>query len=176
MKRFSVVAAALLILGLASSVFAGTKEFGKGSLFVTPQVEFNSYTVPFGVSMEYGVTRNIGVGGTAMFWLWSDRYWSNTVIALSADAAYHFTQLDVDKLDLFAGASLGFLIYSWSWKSGYGSGIDGSSGSSGRGLSAFLAARYFFTPKIAVCLKTNFLIVGSWRGVGGVLGVTIRLK
>jgi len=176
MKRFSVIAVALLILGLASSAFAGTKEFGQGSFFITPQVGLNSYAVPFGVSMEYGVTRNIGVGGTAMFWLWSDRYWSNTVISLSADAAYHFTQLDVDKLDLFAGASLGFSIYSWSWKSGYGAGIDGSSGSSGLWLSPFVAGRYFFTPKIALCLKTYFSIVGSWTGVGGILGVTIRLK
>jgi hypothetical protein len=174
MKKWSATAVILMLLGLGTSAWAA--EFNKGSLLVTPQVGLNSYAIPFGVSVEYGVTPNIGVGATAMFMLWSDEFWTNTVIGLSADAAYHFTQLDVEKLDLFAGASLGFTIYSWSWKSGYDDWLDGSTGASGLYLSPFIAGRYYFSPKIAACLKAYFSIVGSWSGVGGILGVTIRLK
>ncbi len=176
MRRWSSVLVLLFVLALTQSALAGTKEFGKGMLFVTPQIGLNSYTVPFGVSAEYGLTPNIGIGGTAMFWLWSDPYWTNTVVSLSVDGAYHFTKLDVEKLDLFAGGSLGFTIYSWSWKSGYSDWYEGSSGSSGLWISPFLGARYFFSPKIAASLKAYFSIVGSWSGVGGVLGFTIRLK
>lgn len=176
MKKLSATVLTLMLLGLGTSALAGTSEFGKGSFLLTPQVGLNSYTIPFGLSAEYGITPNIGVGATAMFMLWSDQYWTNTVIGLSADAAYHFTQLDVEKLDVFAGASLGFTIYSWSWKSGYDDWLDGSTGSSGLYLSPFVAGRYFFTPKIAACLKAYFSIVGSWSGVGGILGVTIKLK
>lgn len=176
MKRSAPFLSALLLLGLASSALAGTKEFGKGSFFLTPQIGLNTYAVPLGLSIEYGITPNIGVGGTAMFWLWNDEFWTNSLIALSADAAYHFTRIDVEKLDLFAGASLGFTIYSWSWKSGYDDWLEGATGSSGLYLTPFLAARYFFSSKIAVCLKAHFSVLGSWSGVGGVLGVTIKLK
>ena len=176
MKRFAVILAALLVLGLASSASASSEEFAKGSLFLTPQVGITTYAIPFGISAEFGLTPNIGIGATAMFQLWSDEWWSQTLINLSADAAYHFTQLDVEKLDLFAGASLGFSIYSWNWKSGYEDWFEGSTGSSGLYISPFLGARYFFSPKFAASLKTYFSIIGSYAGVGGVLGVTIRLK
>lgn len=176
MKRIGALLTVMLMLGLASSALAKTPEFYKGTMLITPQLGINTYTVPFGVSAEYGLTPNIGLGATTMFWLWGDVAWTNTVISLSADAAYHVTQLKVDKLDLFGGASLGFSIYSWKWKSGYGDLFEGSTGASGLFFSPFVAARYYFSPKFAASLRTYFSLLGSWTGVGGVLGITIRLK
>ncbi len=109
-----------------------------------------------------------------MLWLWSSEYWSNSLIALSADAAYHFTSLDVEKLDAYAGAALGFSIYSWKEKSGFGGDLSGS-GSSGLYLQPFLGARYYVTPSIAVNLRLNVAVLGDWSGVGGYIGVSIPL-
>jgi hypothetical protein len=176
MKRASILAAAFLLLGMTSRVWAGTEEFGKGSLFLTPQLGLNSWTFPFGLNAEYGISSAIGVGGTAMFWLWSEEYWSNTLISLSADAAYYFARFGARMLDLYAGGSVGYSFYSWRWKSGYGGWVTGAPGSSGITVEPFLGARCYFTQKIAASLKLYFALLGDWSGLGGLLGVTIRLK
>ena len=137
-------------------------QFHKGDKFLTPQIGLNSYAVPFGANFEAAITENIGVGGTVMMWIWSH----GTIIMPSVDGAYHFTKLGVDKLDLFAGASLGFAIFSA--KGGYG-------GSSGLYLSPFVAGRYWFFEKMAVSLRLNFSVIGDWTGVGGLLGVTLPI-
>ena len=109
---------------------------------------------------------------------WSDNIFGNrlseTLITPSVDAYYHFTQLDVDKLDLFAGAALGFSIYSFNWD--YQGVDDGNTGTSNIFLSPILGARYYFNEKIAASLKLYISILGNWAGVGGVAGVTIVLK
>jgi hypothetical protein len=166
----------ILVLGifLMSPFFAGAQDFQKEDFYITPQLGINSYTIPFGVSAEYAITENIGIGGTGMLWLWSSEFWSNSLIALSADAAYHFTSLDVDKLDAYAGAALGFSIYSWKEKSGVFGDFSGS-GSSGLYLQPFVGARYYVTESIAVNLRLNAALLGDWSGVGGYIGVSIPL-
>jgi hypothetical protein len=136
--------------------------FQKGDMFLTPQIGLNSWAVPFGVNFEYAMTENIGVGGTVMMWFWSGA----SVILPSVDGAYHFTQLDVDKLDLFAGVGVGFAIYN------AGGGISGSSGIY---VSPFAAGRYWFSEKMGVSLRLNIGIVGDWTGVGGLAGVVFKL-
>ncbi len=165
----SILALFVLILCMSLALAAAPKgkknaqlQFHKGDKFLTPQIGLNSYAIPFGVNFETAITENIGVGGTVMMWLWSH----GTIIMPSADGAYHFTRLDVDKLDLFAGASLGFAIFSA--KEGYG-------GSSGLYLSPFVAGRYWFSEKMAVSLRLNFSVIGDWTGVGGLLGVTFPI-
>jgi hypothetical protein len=165
-KRF-VLASLVLVLCLSlAAAPRGRKtarlQFHQGDKFLTPQIGLNSYTVPLGVNFESAITANIGVGGTVMMWVWSH----GTIIMPSVDGAYHFTQLDADKLDLFAGASLGFAIFSA--KEGYG-------GSSGLYLSPFVAGRYWFSGKMAVSLRLNFSVVGDWKGLGGLLGVTFPI-
>jgi hypothetical protein len=89
------------------------------------------------------------------------------------EADYHFTQLKLDKIDLFAGAALGYTIYSFSSKE---AGFTGSLGSSGIDLGIVLGGRYFFSDKIAVSLRTNGSFIGGWAGFGGAVGVTFKLK
>ncbi|MFC2161055.1 hypothetical protein ACFLRX_05320, partial [Acidobacteriota bacterium] len=131
------------------------------------------YALNFGASLEFGLTENIGVGGTLMLAFWGDTGISYTLITPSAEGYYHFTQLDVDKLDLFAGAALGFSIYSFKADNAW---IGDGTGTGNLFLSPILGGRYYFSEKIAACLKLYISLVGGWSGVGGVLGVTIVLK
>ncbi len=136
--------------------------FSLGGRYLTPQVGINTWAVPFGASFELGLTKNVGVGGTVMMWFWS----SQSVIVPEADVMYHFTSLNVDKLDLFAGAGLGYAIYHSSFAGTLGSGIY---------LDPFVAGRYWVSPKVALSLRLNFGVVGDWTGVGGQLGATFHL-
>ena len=133
--------------------------FEKGKLYLTPQIGLNSYAIPFGASIEYAMTENIGIGATLMAWIWGD----GTLIVPEVDAAYHFTTLKVEKLDLFGGIGVGFAI--WSAKGGYG-------GSSGIYITPYVAGRYWFSEKMAASLRVNIGLIGDWTGVGGQLGVT----
>jgi hypothetical protein len=131
--------------------------FNKGVLYVTPQIGFNSWAIPFGANVEYAMTENIGVGGTVMAWFWS----GEGLIIPSAEAAYHFTMLDVPKLDLSAGGGIGFAV------------------STGGGTSAIypfvlINGRYFFQPKMAINLRFN-MSFGTWGTAGGLFGVTFIL-
>lgn len=168
------------LLSLVLSASAAEPYFTKGTQVVTPQVGLNSYAIPVGVSFEYGVTENIGIAGSLMFQTWSEDMgmWgkiSETIITPSVEGAYHFTDLDVEKLDVFAGLSLGYSIYSWKWKDN-DLGDWGDSGSSGLYLTPFAAARYYFNQKTAVMLKLYYSVIGDFNGVGFVAGVSFKLK
>jgi hypothetical protein len=164
----------MLVLIVSSSLFlsAAPKKsryvpkltFAKGDMFLTPQVGFNSWAIPFGANFEYAITENIGVGGTVMLWFWSNEGFSATVIAPAAEAAYHFTQLDVDKLDLSVGGGLGWAIYSSS----------GGGGTGGIYPFVLLNGRYFFKPNMAINLRFN-VSFGTWGSAGGTVGVTFRI-
>jgi hypothetical protein len=171
-KRFVLFVLCLTVC--AAAVQAGPKEFTKGAFYLTPQAGFNSFTIPFGVNAEFAISPNIGIGGTAMAWLWSEEWYSQTVISLAAEALYHFTGLKAAKFDLFAGAGLGYSIYSYSIKAGF---LDlGGTGGSGLHIGLILGGRYWFSPKMAVSLRLNQAFLGDWGGFGGQLGVTFRMK
>ncbi|HEX7503101.1 MAG TPA: hypothetical protein VF451_06745 [Acidobacteriota bacterium] len=167
-KIFVILVAILLCASLALSAAPkkimkkyARLEFNKGEKYLTPQIGLYSGEIPFGVNFEYALTENIGVGGTVMLWFGSGFH----VIIPSVDAAYHFTMLKVEKLDLFAGAGLGFAIVG-------GNGVHGSSGLS---LNPFIAGRYWFSEKLGVSLKFNIGLIGDWTGVGSMLGVVFRI-
>lgn len=138
-----------------------SQTFSKGDMFLTPQVGLYSDAVPFGANFEYALTENIGVGGTFMMWFGSGFH----VFMPSVDAAYHFTQLKVDKLDLFAGVGLGYAIV----------GGNGASGTSDLALEPFAAGRYWFSDKMGVSLRINIGLIGDWTGVSSMLGVVFRI-
>jgi hypothetical protein len=172
-----IIAASIMIFFITFSLaFSQDKEFYKGIQTLSPVLGLNSYTVPVGVNFEAGVTDHIGIGGTAMFWWWTSQYWSNSLIGLSFDGAYHFTGLDVKNLDLFAGAGLGFSLYSYTWKDSKPGDIQGETGSSGLYLKPFIGARYFFNPNTAVFLRLYFQFLGDWEGAGGIIGISFKLK
>lgn len=180
-KKAWIVAVMVVLLSLGLN--AGSKEFSKGGMYLTPQVGINSYAIPFGAWFEVAITENIGVGGSLMFQLWSEDFflfdanfgYSATLITPAVEAAYHFTKIKMEKFDLYAGTALGFSIYSISWKDDVG-GDDDATGSSGIYLSPFAGARYYFSDKMAVNAKVNFSAIGDFSGVGATVGLTLRLK
>jgi len=162
---------------------SGEKEFSKGSKYVTAQLGLNSYAIPFGVSLEIALNENVGVGGSVMLQFWGEDYSyfglgyrsSSTLITPAVEAAYHFTQLKVNKLDLSAGANIGFSIYSYRWEFEWPGMEDVDAGTSGLHLSPFLNGAYYFSPKTAVTLRVYFSAVGGWTGIGGLLGIVFKL-
>ncbi|MFW6140070.1 MAG: hypothetical protein ACOC5S_01795 [Acidobacteriota bacterium] len=175
MKKISVLVIMMLLITF-SFTFSQSKEFYKNIQTLSPVLGLNSYTVPVGVNFEYGITDNIGIGGTAMLWFWSNEYWSNSLVGLSFDGAYHFTSLDVEKLDLFAGAGLGISIYSYSWKDSQSGNAKGGAGSSGLYLEPFIGARYYFKQNMAVFSRLYVHFIGDWGGAGGIIGISFKLK
>jgi hypothetical protein len=115
--------------------------------------------VYFGASFEYAMTENIGIGATLMAWFGS----GYSVFMPSAEAAYHFTMLEVDKLDLFAGVGVGFAI------AGSGGGTSGIS------INPFIAVRYWFSEKLGVSFRSNIGLIGDWTGVFSMLGVVLKI-
>lgn len=145
----------VLSLMLVSALTFSADNFEKGGKYVTPQIGLNSWAIPIGASYGIGFTENIEIGGTVMAYFFD----GISVIVPSADAMYHFTELDLP-VDLFGGASLGYTIYS---------------GGGDMFLTPFLGARYFFKDNLAVSFKAYFSILGTYKGVGGFLGVTLVL-
>ncbi|MCK7481315.1 MAG: hypothetical protein M0C28_32115 [Candidatus Moduliflexus flocculans] len=177
MKR-TIFIALLALVVFAGSALAGPKEFWKGGIYVTPQIGLNSWGggLPFGVNAEFGLTENIGIAGTAMFNMWKESSWSETLINLAAEANYHFLKLNAQKIDVYAGAGPGYSIYSWKWNDGYGGFDGGASGGSGIYVQTVVGGRYYFNPKIAASVRLVGSLVGNWAGFGATVGVTFILK
>lgn len=166
MKKTLLIVSLVMIMTLGT-MWASDVSFEKGQKFVTGQIGLNSYAIPFGAGYSMAITDNIEVGATVMLQMWSDFGFSFTVITPSADVYYHFTSLDLP-VDLFAGASLGYSIFTSD--TGY-KGLFASS----LYLSPMLGVRYFFSEKLAVSLKLFFSVMGEYGGVGSLLGVTLIL-
>jgi len=170
-KIFTMVIVLLLVIGMSLS--AGTKEFKKGASFITGEFGFSSWSTPFGASYEMGLTENIGVGASAWMMSWSDAYYSESLVTPSVFAQYHFTKINVPKLDVAAGGTLGYSVYSFSSKAYSGVALTAGSGLF---ASLLVTIRYYFTDKIAVSLKETYSLLGDWSGSYTMLGVTYRLK
>lgn len=163
MKKFLLVT--LLVFILIAGVNA--EDFEEGQKFLTGQIGLNSYAIPFGGSYTMALTDNIEVGATLMVQFWGDLGFSFTVITPSAEVYYHFTSLELP-IDLFAGASLGYSIFS---SNNEYIGVFASS----MYLSPLIGARYFFKENLAVSLKLFFSVLGEFGGVGTLLGITYVL-
>ncbi len=167
------------ILGLVSVAFAEeSSKFSQGNILLTPQFGYNSYSPAFGASIEFGLTDNIGIGGSLMLGFWSeninDNKMSLTLINPSLDAYYHFNRLNWKNADLFIGLSLGYSIFSLSTESDLSKSED--SRSSGVYLSPIIGIRYYFSPKLILCAKSRYSAIGSFTGIGGEIGITFKLK
>ena len=174
MKRQIVIAALVFVVGVGLAS-AGPTEFAKGNFFLTPQVGFASWgggVVPFGVNAEYAVSENIGVGGSVMYQGWTEEsLGSVSLLTFAVQANYHFIKLEASKIDLYAGAELGYGLYNVTYNAGISSGI---SGASGLVLAPVVGGRYFLSPTIALSLRlTGSLVLRP--GFGATAGVSFKL-
>jgi outer membrane immunogenic protein len=94
---------------------------------------------------------------------WSGNNYRHTIIGLSLNGNYHFSdKLEIPKeWDVYGGLNIGF--YSWFSPSDYN-----GSGGSGIGIGGQIGSRYFFTRTFAL----NFELHGGTTLVGCKIGVT----
>src|SRR5690554_5925259 len=95
-----------------------------------------SLGLPFGASVEYGITDAIGVGGFAGYASGGGL----NVLYVGAKGSYHFNELlnlENDMLDLYAGLSLYYRNFSYS---GINFGV-----ASGIQLGFHIGGRYYFS-------------------------------
>ena len=100
-----------------------------------------SLGLPFGASVEYGITDAIGVGGFAGYASGGGL----NVLYVGAKGSYHFNELlnlENDMLDLYAGLSLYYRNFSYS---GINFGV-----ASGIQLGFHIGGRYYFSDSFGV--------------------------
>lgn len=165
---------ALLLLSGICHVMAqsGSKAFSKGDNLINVGIGLGSpffgsgysSSLPINpsVSFEHGVSDEISVGAQLSYA--SSKYnYSNYLgyaynfkasgTYIGARGSYHLNEaLDIDsKFDVYGGASLGYVIVSYS--DNLGSSV--SSGS-GFGYGAFAGGKYYFKPKLGVYAEIGY--------------------
>ncbi|MGC4234037.1 MAG: hypothetical protein QM594_13750 [Niabella sp.] len=157
MKRIKLTAFVMLAFALAQSSQAQTFKKGTNALNVGIGVGGNygywdggSSLPQFGVSFEHGTWEIpgpgvISIGGYLGHKAYKYRAygddWSWSYTTIGARAAYHYTGLDMEKVDLYGGALLGYVLFR---THGY------SAASGGGAIGAFAGGRYMFSPNFGV--------------------------
>ncbi len=106
--------------------------------------------LPIGLGYEKAISDRIGIGAYAAFATEKESYgtgigWRYNYILATAKGSYHFA-VKGEKLDPYAGLSLGYNIASVKWE---GSGAEPISSSAGGFLwGIHLGSRYWFSDKL----------------------------
>ena len=161
---------------LFMAVFLGGFIYGQGTMPIGQAqlnmgVGLSEYGTPIYVGMDFGVIRNVSIGGEMSFRsyneYWDQYYYRRNIIGISANANYHFNSILLipSRFDLYAGLNLGF--YSWSSPD---AGYNGNH-NSGLGLGAQVGGRYYFTRNFGCNLEFG----GGNAFSGGKVGLTFKL-
>lgn len=164
MKKLFTIAFLLLALSFTNAQYqTGKNTFGalvgvgggglNGTGAIPIAVEYNFINaidkkIQFGGFAAFASTKEDFFGGSFTY--------SNIIIA--AQGNYHF--MPGDKLDPFAGVSLGFNVASASWS---GSGVSPSASSSGIFWNIQGGLNYWFSPKWALQVRLGYF---PYLGVG----------
>jgi len=178
------------------SAFSQTKMFSKGSMLMTGQVESKSYVatadpfdsmpLPIGISYEFLLTDNIGIGGTLVYDKWCDYLgmfggkFSFHIFKPSLDVSYHLRIERLKGFDFFSGASLGYTLLSVSNELGNDYPGDLKSESY---FAPFLGTHIYFSDspsgflgRFLVTMKAYWSVTGNYSGLKGAVGLTYRIK
>ncbi len=142
----------------------------KGKSQLNLGVGLSSWSVPLYIGFDYGVDKDITLGGELSYRhynRWADDNYNPNIIGISGNGNYHFNHvLNIPrKWDLYAGLNLGFYVWSYPHNSYPGSH------SSGLGLGAQVGGRYYVSKKVALNLEFGEINAFS----SGKFGVTIKL-
>lgn len=163
----------MAIFAIGSFSFAQNGAFNKGDKLLNVGIGINSYYsggIPFGASLEFGVTDQISVGGSVDYL--SSSYSAGfkfTTIYIGARANYHFNEilnLESDKVDVYGGLTLGYRSFSWGDKDFAGLGNSYGSGIYFGGL---VGGKYYFSDKIGA-----FLELGAIGSTNARIGVAFK--
>lgn len=152
---FSVAMIAAVALMLCTST--SQAQFRQGGNWLGPLLTVATDPIGFGVQYEYGINKNVGIGGILRYWGKSSSSagydWSWSIVMPQFQGAYHF--MPGDQLDPYAGGRLGWAVYSFS------SDFVSASDEGGLFLTAYGGLRYFFSPKIAGNGQLEFRVAGD---------------
>jgi hypothetical protein len=177
MKKLLIIS---LTIFISTTLFAQKGGYSKGNKLLNIGVGVNSYYssgFPLGASFEVGITDEISVGANIDYlsskydygYGYSDKF---TATYFGARGSYHFNEIlniDNDKIDLYAGVTLGFRSFKYkSSSSGYTYYTSGSYGS-GVYFGAFAGGKYYFTDKVAA-----FAELGAIGSTNVRLGVAFK--
>lgn len=150
---YSPIAIIALCILMHSNSQAQSYKMGDNLLNVGIGVGVYSYGgLPIGASFEHGFTKQISAGGFIDYLSWKNSYssysYSWRFIYFGARGSYHLNEvlnLNNDKLDVYAGAGLGYSTVSTSDNL-----VSGYSGYSNRlFLNIHAGGRYYFSSNIA---------------------------
>jgi hypothetical protein len=170
MKRILFSAFAIT---LATTVFAQRNGYSQGDKLINVGIGLNSYYsggIPFGASMEFGVTETISVGANVDYLSYTYNYgtlgnYKFTALYFGGRGSYHFNELfnlNNEKVDLYGGAALGYR--SFSWKDNFSNASLGDSYGSGVYFGIFVGGRYYFTNN-----------VGGFAELGAIGSTNVRI-
>lgn len=162
------------MLALCSLSFAQNGAFKNGDKLLNLGIGINSYYsggIPFGASLEFGVTDAISVGGNVDYL--SSNYkgefgFKFTALYFGARVNYHFNELlkiESDKVDVYGGLTLGYRSFSFKDRSDDGIGLGKSYGS-GVYLGGLVGGKYYFTNNIGAFVELG--AIGSTNARVGV--------
>lgn len=150
------------VITMCSVISLNAQSFAKNDNVAGVNVGLGgSYGIPISLSYERGVhdinkDMSIGVGGLIGYGSSSEDFvggeWSYSNILIGARGSYHYT--GINKLDLFAGLTLGYDIVSAKWK-GDGISVDGAE-ASGILWGLHAGARYYFNEKFGVNAELGY--------------------
>lgn len=154
---------------MSSTILVAQCPIKKGQAQLNAGVGLSSWGVPVYVGLDYGVHKDITLGGELSFRRydakWAGTNYTHTVTGISGNGNYHFNHLlsIPTNWDLYCGLNVGFYI--WNSPNTYN-----GSNSSGLGLGAQLGGRYYFNNKVGLNLECG----GGNAMSGGKLGLSIK--
>jgi len=166
MKKIIIM---LLLLAAAQASFA-QYFLSKGEAQFNGGLGLSSWGIPVYAGVDWGVHRDISVGGELSFRSYYDhpnneRY-HHSVLGISGNGNYHFNSLlnIPPEWDFYAGLNLGF--YVWNSDDDYP-----GDHTTGLELGAQVGGRYYFNNRFGLNLEVG----GGHAFSNGKIGVTIRL-
>jgi outer membrane immunogenic protein len=131
---------------------------------------FSGWGIPLYVGFDHFINRDITLGGELSYRSyhenWKDNTYNQNITGISGNLNYHFNRILTipSQWDLYAGANLGFFI--WSSPTAY----DGNN-HSGLGLGGQIGTRYYLSNRVGLNLEFG----GGNAFSGGKFGLTIKI-
>jgi hypothetical protein len=174
MKKSAFFGVALMVISIFSAVRVHAQAFEAGTNIVSAGIGLgsalaNGYTYGtqspgFSLGYDRGIWEAgpgvISLGAYLGFKTFKDDYadagfvssakWTYTIVGVRG--AYHFTGLNIQNLDLYAGVMIAYDNLNYSYSNNQGGSYNTNVGSynSGLGISVFAGARYYFAGNLGV--------------------------
>ncbi|TSA27630.1 hypothetical protein D4R71_01860 [bacterium] len=163
MKKMILLLSMIFIF--SSSIYC-SEALAKGKTQFNAGAGFSSWGVPVYVGLDFGVHRNITLGGELSFQRYNEHHYDHSVMGLSGNANYHFNNVlkIPSNWDFYVGLSIGYFIW-------YSPDYYEGSHTSGLGISGQIGGRYYFSKKFGINLEFG----GGNAFSGGKFGISLIL-